>query len=110
MPAGALRHRVTFQREVPTPDGGGGSVSTWEDRYTVWASLRPERGSERLAAGRLEASLALVMTVRSSSESRSVTEAWRVVANGVPHQIRSISNPDQRNKYLEMILERGVGD
>lgn len=108
MRAGSLNKRVTFERRRAIDDGGGGGGIVWEAFLTVWGGLRPERGRERLEAGRLEAVVAGVLQVRSSSDARGVTEADRVVIDNVPHQIRAIVNPDQRNRMLEMTVERGV--
>lgn len=106
--AGTLNKRVTFQSETRTPDGGGGFTREWILVATVWGGFVPERGSERLEAGRLEGSLSGVLRVRSSSTTRTVKVADRVIIDGVPHQIRSIANPDQRNRMLDILVERGV--
>ncbi len=108
MRAGALNKRVTFQREVRVDDGSGGSSREFVDDFTVWGGVAPERGSERLEAGRLEASQSGILRVRSSSTTRSVDESWRVLIDNVPHQIRGAANPDQRNRMIELIVERGV--
>lgn len=105
--AGALNKRVIFQLATEVADGGGGNALTWADALTVWGQFLPERGRERLEAGRLEASVAGLLRVRSSAASRAVTERYRVQIDSVPYQIRSISNPDQRNVMLEMLVERG---
>ena len=105
---GSLRKRVQFKRRGEVSDGAGGYTDGFADLGSpVWCSLRPERGNERLEGGRLEANLAAVLRVRSSSFTRTMTEADQAEVDGVPYQIRSISNPDQRNKYLEMTVERG---
>ena len=106
--AGALNKRVTFQVESVTDDGGGGGALSWTDVVTVWGGFQPERGRERLQAGRLESAVAGVLRVRSSSATRALTAAHRVLIDGLAYQIRSITNPDQRNAYLEMTVERGV--
>ncbi|WP_119270860.1 phage head closure protein [Taklimakanibacter deserti] len=106
--AGTLNKRVTFQHELRTPDGGGGFAREWSEIATVWGGFSPERGSERLEAGRLEGSLFGVLRVRSSPTTRTVKVADRVKIDGVDHQIRSISNPDQRNRMLDILVERGV--
>lgn len=108
MAAGKLRKRLTFERIGEVPDGGGGSVVGWSTLTTVWGSFMPERGRERLEAGRLESAVAGVVRVRSSVTARTITESDRVQINSVAYQIRSITNPDQRNKFLEMTIERGV--
>lgn len=108
MPAGSLRKRLTFETEGETPDGGGGYVAGWSTIATVWGSFRPERGRERLEAGRLEGAVAGVVRVRSSATTRTITEKDRVTFGGDSYQIRSLTNPDQRNKFLEFLVEKGV--
>ena len=52
-----LRERVTLERPVRTPDGGGGAGVTWETVAALWAHVAPITGEERLRhdqlAGRL---------------------------------------------------------
>jgi SPP1 family predicted phage head-tail adaptor len=110
MTAGRLNKRVTFQQQVRTPDGGGGAALTWGNDIEVWGGFAPERGQERLEAGRLEAALAGVLKVRYSSEIAAVDASWSVTIDGERHQIRSISNPDQKTRIVEMTVERGVAN
>ena len=90
------------------PDGQGGSETEWVPLVTVWARLRLDRGNEQVDAGRLEASESGVLTVRSSGTSREVTPEDRVIVKDAAYEIRSIINPDRRNIWLEMVVERGV--
>ena len=108
MSAGQRNKRVTFQRKIKAPDGGGGIGPGWTDLMKVSARFRPERGRERVESGRVSAELTGVLTLRSSAKTRAITEADRVVIKGVPYQIRSIDNPDQRDRDLEMTVERGA--
>lgn len=108
MPAGSLNKRVAFQQRIDAPDGGGGKTSSWQTVLTVWGGFRPQRGRERLEAGRLSSAVAGVLTVRSSNDTRQITEVHRVMIDNVPYQVQAIINPDQRYKYLEMTVERGV--
>lgn len=104
-----MRARVVFERSTTAPDGAGGQSLIWSELYACRGKFTPERGRERLAAGRLEASLAGVLRVRGSIAARGLTEEDRVLVDEVVYQIRSIANPDQRNRYLEMSVERGTG-
>lgn len=108
MRAGLLRDRVAFQRQAEEGDDGGGQAVAWSTQFTVWGGFRPERGRERLEADRLESAVAGVLTVRSSSQTGQVTAEWRAVIDGEPYQIRAITNPDRRGRFLEMTVERGV--
>lgn len=105
----ARQRKVQFQRLAAAPDDlGNVTDGTWSPFLTVWGEYRPERSTERLEAARTEASVAGVLIVRSSSDTRAVTEADRVVIRGVAHNIRGIVNPDQMDRYLHMRVERGV--
>jgi len=39
--ASNMRHRISFQTEVATPDDEGGFEKTWVTSTTVWASISP---------------------------------------------------------------------
>lgn len=108
MPIGRARKRARFEEKVRTPDGAGGNAVAWSEIATVWAWLAPERGRERLDGGRLESNVGAVLQVRSLSATRSVVPENRVVIDGVVWNVRSITNPDQHDRWLEMVIERGV--
>lgn len=109
MPGGGqLRSLVQFDRLTANDDGAGGGGNIWTGLLTTRGQLLPERGREALAAGRLQSASMGVLKLRSSSASRAVTEADTAVIDGVRHQIRAITNPDQHNRWLEMVVEKGV--
>ncbi|HWL05004.1 MAG TPA: phage head closure protein [Xanthobacteraceae bacterium] len=104
MRIGGLEKRVIFLSLVRTDDGGGGAVETWMDGITVSAQFSPERGRERIQAGRMEAQQAGVLRIWSSVQARAITEQHRVRLDGRIWNIDSIRNPDQRNDMLEMVI------
>ena len=106
--AGQFRDRVTFQVQVEVPDGGGGVALTWQTVAEVWGRYMPERGRERVAAGRLEASVEGVLHVRGSPDTAAITPGHRAVIGGVSCNIRSVTNPDRRGHIIEMTIEEGV--
>lgn len=109
MPAGELRDRIAFQRLQAEADGGGGTLDPeWVDLINCRGAFFPERSRERLEAGRLESAVAGTLKVRSSATTRGVTAADRALINGTVYAIRAITNPDRRNRYLEMTVERGT--
>lgn len=109
MAAGGLRARLAFERSTETADGAGGTVLVWGVIYSCRGRFMPERGRERIEAGRTEAAMAGVLRIRSSIAARALSEADRVRIDDDLYQILSISNPDQRNKFLELSVERGTG-
>ncbi len=61
------------------------------------------------SASRLQSSNLGTLRVRSDPETRGITPADRVKINGTVNKIVSIINPDQRNAWLEMLVEAGAG-
>lgn len=61
-------------------------------------------------AGRLEKKQPYVCTIRSSTASREVTTDWQVVDarnSARVFNITSITNPDERNQYLDLLVVQG---
>ncbi|QPC43492.1 phage head closure protein [Kaustia mangrovi] len=111
MTAGRLRERLTFQRRAPIDDGYGNPVTgDWEDRFTVAARVKPSKGGETVLARRLQGVQPVVITVRSSTETRSVTPDWRAVdaRTGTVYALRSAADMVEKNAYIEMLAESGV--
>jgi SPP1 family predicted phage head-tail adaptor len=109
--AGRLNKRVAFARRDSTADAYGNvSAGGWTALFTVAGGLRESTGRERIQAGALQAPMAAMLTVRSSSLTRLLTEADSAVIDGVRWNIRSIANPDQRNQRLELTVEREVAN
>jgi SPP1 family predicted phage head-tail adaptor len=48
-----LRHRLTLAELSRVTDDGGGFTESWVEVATIFADLRPIRGSERVEADRL---------------------------------------------------------
>jgi head-tail adaptor len=108
--AGALNSRVTFQRRVEQEDEFGNVESDWVDQFDEPCRLTPRMGSEAVVAARLAGVQPYSMTVRGSERTRSVTPAWRAVnaRTGVEYQIRTCANIDERDAYIEMMVQSGV--
>lgn len=107
---GHLRARAEFYRRNETRDDYGNVSSGWTATpfLRVWAGLEMERGRERIEAGRLESAVSGVLTVRFSTETRAITAADKVRIGGEDYAIRTITDPDRRRRFLEMVVERGV--
>jgi len=108
MRSGRLRFPVTFRRLSQVDDGYGNvSDGTFVDLHQDFADVIPSTGKEVVDRGAVEAIHMARLICRSSTLTRAVTEADIVVYNDVEWNIRSVSNPDRRGKWLEFIIERG---
>ena len=102
---GKLRTSVQLQRKTRTSDGAGGFDVSWQTYATVKAHIQTRPGREVVLGDRLTASQVIRAFIRYRSD---VNETDRAVFEGRVHQIRSVSNLEARNKWLEVDLERGV--
>ena len=105
MQAGKLDQRVTFRREVRTPDGMGGSTVDWQDITTLWAMVRPMSGRERERAGRLDAEQMYVLMIRNRED---LTEKDIAVWRGRTLNLRTVKYAGPREMYLYIDAEMGV--
>lgn len=108
--AGSLSERITFSRREEVDDGFGNPIAgPWTDQFTEPARLQPRTGSEPVIAARLTGVQPYTLTVRSSTRTREVTPAWRAknARNGALYNIKAITNPDERNAWLEMLITEG---
>jgi len=86
--AGNFRERALFERppastDVDLDDYGNEADDVLAAIATVWADIRMEGpGSEKLGAGRLEATEVITLRVRDSATMRGVTGGDRVTARG----------------------------
>lgn len=105
---GPLRERVTIERATRSADSSGGSVVSWAPlghAPTVWARVEPLSGGEALQAMRLEARITHRVTLRWRDD---VSATMRLVWRARVLNIRAVTNPDERRRYLELLCEEGV--
>ncbi len=100
-----MRHQITFQSESLTTDSGGGYSLSWSNGSTVWAEILPSSGSERFFAGQMVAAKTFRITTRYIS---GITSKMRILYGSRVLNIRSISNLEEKNEWLEIIAEEGV--
>ena len=116
MRAGQMRNRVTIQRATETADTYGQPVITWADWETRWARITPLRGTERVQALQLDASLTHKIMVYRDSKTKQIAPAlYRIKygkrANGTTDRILDINaiiNVREQNAELELHCTEAV--
>lgn len=113
--SGFYNRRVTIKRRTPETSAAGDisyAFVTVAGLSRIPAKYRPERGWERMESGRLEDAEMGTLMIRSTSLAREITAADIVVFHGPErdeeYSIKYISNPDQRNRELNIQVERGT--
>jgi SPP1 family predicted phage head-tail adaptor len=104
---GGMRHRLALQRQVETPDGGGGYQLDWETLATVWGEVRPLDGRERLGAMRLKSELTHRVVIRWRA-GLALDAEWRLLLDARAFNIRAVINQGERDRFLELLCEEGV--
>lgn len=107
--AGRLRHRLVLQQRSSQADGGGGQAGgPWAAPVTVatvWGSIEPLSGGERLRAMRLEGHLTHRVVIRYRA---GVTSDMRIAFGARVFNIRAVVDIDERRRALELLCEEGV--
>lgn len=102
-----LPHQITLQTRGSTVDGHGQTVESWADTRTCRAKCEPLTGREWFAAGQLQGSISLRVTIRYFA---GITSGMRVVWRGDPYEIISVIEPDAGLEWLELMCASGVRD
>lgn len=108
--SGDLYYKVHCQKRQVVDDGYGNTVSgPFETQFTVRAAYRHLRGGETVMASRLENKHPMVVTVRSSSETRQITADWQLVdaRDGTAYAVRDVTHETDR-RWVSLLVEKGV--
>ena len=100
MKIGDLRHRITFQKPVKTPDGYKGHTVTWQDVLTVWASVDPLSGREYFYAHQVKAEVTHRVRIRYNEK---VTAEMRIIHRSRILLIESIIDLKERREFQEIL-------
>lgn len=105
MEAGLLNRRVTVQRKSAARDEFGGLSDTWEDVVTVWARVVPLRGQELFRAQQTIAENTHNFYIRYRTD---LDTAMRLVYQGLPFNILSLTDVDDRRRELQILTSQGL--
>lgn len=100
MSLGHLKHILSLEEPVMTPDGGGGFELVWHPVAELHADIAELAGSESLQARQLSRGLPCRITV---TYRENVTTAMRLSGGGRVYEIVSCRDPDGAKAYLEIM-------
>jgi len=102
--AGKLRHSITFQEKLQTPDGGGGYDYTTSDVISTRAFIKPISTNERFFAQRIESDISHRIYIRYRTD---INPAMRIKYGDRYFQVKGIMNIEEQNKWLELSAVEG---
>ncbi|MFO0863540.1 MAG: phage head closure protein [Gemmataceae bacterium] len=110
MDAGKLDQRVTLE-SPPDADGErneiGEVVGDWNPIGTFWAEVLSLSGSEAVEGDMIGATTVYRVTMRYRSD---VTEAWRILWNGLDLRIESVGRPEGNRSGTMTIIAAAAKD
>ena len=114
MPIGKMRHKLDLQVKVVTADGGGSdSVSSYSTFATVFGSIKPKSGGERLFGDQLQEPITHIITIRFRRDvSFQNRIQYKFMNDGISltrvFNIKRVINVDNRDRYIEIMCVEGV--
>jgi len=97
---GEMRHRITFQRPIKTPDGHKGHTVSWQVLVTVWASIEPLSGREYFYSHQIKAEVTHRVKIRYRED---ITTKMRIKHGDRVLAIESILDLKERRQILEIL-------
>ncbi|MCX5478454.1 head-tail adaptor protein [Kaistia geumhonensis] len=110
MGAGDLRERLSFQKRAAIDDGFGNPVSgPFVEQFVVWGRIQYLKGGEGVQAARLAGTQPVILHVRASRQTRTISPDWRAVdaRRGTIFNITAAANMDERNVMIEILASSG---
>jgi SPP1 family predicted phage head-tail adaptor len=101
---GAMRARITVQRENPQAAGGGAYAVGWTNVATLWAQIEPINGREALQGARLESRVAYRLVLRYRPD---IVAGMRVVWQGKNFAIQTVLDQGVTHRFTQLLVSEG---
>ncbi|MEL6773334.1 MAG: phage head closure protein [Pseudomonadota bacterium] len=104
-----LVRRMALEEKQVTADGGGGETVAWVHLGTLWADMRPSRGTEGLIGGRTASRVTHRVTVRAAPDgsARRPVASQRLRLGQRLFDILAVSEDDPAGAYLRLWVQEG---
>lgn len=104
-----MRTRITFQSPTISKDAGGAQKPTYANvgtNPTVWAQWINDHGQESIATDAQVSAQRATVRLRHRTD---IVETWQVLKDGEAWEILSIDPVQDRNRWIELRVERVKG-
>lgn len=111
MQIGQKRHRLNIQAPAMTQDTTTGElVPTWTTIGTVWASIEPMRGRERLLGDQIAGETDTRIKVRWNQITDQITVGHRGEHQGTIFNFVNVAHLYLEQREVEIMAKSGVND
>jgi SPP1 family predicted phage head-tail adaptor len=103
---GRFRHRIQIAKPSTVFDTFGGStLNNPTILYTIWGTVEALSGVEKFAAHEFTSQVTHAIYIRNPrSLGVAITANMLVLWNGHTYQIEAVLDPDNRGKYLQLLV------
>ncbi|MBY0259594.1 head-tail adaptor protein [Methylobacterium sp.] len=112
MDSGRFEHRAEFLRQpaiLDEDEQDTGDRGPYAPAFTIWANFRPQSVREAAQGGAAQNVEAGVLTVRTSAQSRTITNADRVKILGRDFAVDGVGLPDRRTGLIALTISSNLG-
>lgn len=111
MDSGRFEHRAHFMRRPPILDQGEdtGDRGPYAPVFTLWANFRPQSVREAAQGGAAQNVESGTLTVRTTTQSRTITNGDRVTIDGRDFAIDGVGLPDRRTGLIALNVSSNLG-
>jgi head-tail adaptor len=99
MKAGELRNQIQIYNLTVTPDGAGGTTSTYTLAQTLWAKIVAKNGSRDFEDSRISLDQVYEMTIRYD-DYPEFSQLDKIVYNEGLYVVQSFSTVEERKKTI----------
>lgn len=99
-----MRHKVTLQSPTATADTGGGRSVAWGTLKEVYADIQPQQGRYQFQHGQEKEKVTHRIIMRYRAD---IGTNYRIKFGSRIFNIHSITNADERNRWLTLMCEEG---
>jgi len=100
-----LKHRLTLQQEIRTPDDVGGYVRSWKDIADLWAEIMPVMGNERIVGNKIQSEITHKILLRYRD---GISSDMRLIFEKRAFNIRSVINVSEDRDVIELLVIEGM--
>ncbi len=101
-----MHEHVAFDMESHVPDGSGGQVRDWVQHHACRAKFIYSRGSEVVAAARLQGRAIYKVRIRQCAAARTIQADWRMRDLRRGDQTKDLPGEEYNVREVDAITDR----
>jgi SPP1 family predicted phage head-tail adaptor len=102
LPAGSLRHSISFEKRSTTTDSFGQPIESWNSVLTTRAAIDMATEKELYQTGLITSQVTHIITIRWPGILVSVTPGMRIRFGSHVYTVQAVDNVSERNRVVRI--------